>query len=155
MANVILRTVRRPLSLWVGLALLAGFGLATQAQASTYWYEDYLLAVRLMEKGSINEAEPLLQRAIQANPLSGYAERIAGNRLISYHPYYYRAMIRYEHGDLTSARMDLDLEEAMGQIQKNSELYAGFKDLRGRVVPQVAHDNGTTAKAEPEDPGLR
>ena len=155
MSNLILRTVRRPLNLWVGFALLAGLGLATQAQASTYWYEDYLVAIRLMEKGATAEAEPLLQRAIKANPLSGHAERVAGNRLISYHPYYYRAIIRYERGDLRSARMDLELEEAMGQIQKNSELFAALQDLRNRIVPQVTHDTSTGTKPEKEDPGLR
>ena len=155
MANLILRTVRRPLSLWVGIALLAGFGLATQAQASTYWYEDYLVAVRMMEKGSTAQAEPILQRAIKANPLSGHSERIAGNRLISYHPYYYRAVIRYQRGDLRSARMDLELEEAMGQIQQNSELFAALQDLRSRIVPQMAHGTTTGAKPVKEDPGLR
>jgi hypothetical protein len=139
----------------MGLTLLAGFGLATQAQASTYWYEDYLAAIRMMEKGATAEAEPLLQRAIKANPLSGHAARVAGNRLISYHPYYYRAVLRYERGDLRSARMDLELEEAMGQIQRNSELFAALQDLRSRIVPQVAHDSTTKAKPEKEDPGLR
>ena len=59
--------------------ILAGSLLCGPAHAATYWYEDYLKAVRLIDKGQVNEARPFLEKAISKKPLSHHAQRIVGN----------------------------------------------------------------------------
>ena len=123
--------------------ILAGSLLCGPAHAATYWYEDYLKAVRLIDKGQVNEARPFLEKAISKKPLSHHAQRIVGNDFIDYLPYLHRARISMESGNFEAAILDLEIEETIGEIQKTRDGSVRLKEMKGQITalqrPQASY----------------
>jgi hypothetical protein len=77
---------RRFLRLGTLAFAIAGLLSRPGSAQSTRWYDDYNAGVAAAKRGDWQQAEPLLQRAKQANPKQGRSVYTYGDRFIEYVP---------------------------------------------------------------------
>lgn len=123
------------LSLAASLIFSAGIQAADDYR---YWYETYELVVQLIDEGRTAEASELLAPLLQGHPAPVSGKRLPGNRFIDYLPYFQRARIQLEQGDVRGAAHSLDISEAFGAIRQNRRNHSEFQELRKTVDTRQA-----------------
>jgi len=117
------------------------------AHAQSYWFESYQHAVRLIDRGQVDEAATLLDQVIKDHPVPAASMRIPGDRLMDYLPYFQRARVQFHQGDYAGAAHSLDIAQAFGEDAANRQTREQFLLLKERILAtrasQVADRSNT------------
>jgi hypothetical protein len=111
------RTPRYALAV-LALVVVAVLGTGL-VEAKTYWFEKYLRAVELIDKGQPGQAVELLEELILRDPVPSAAIRIPGNQYIDYLPYYQTARAQAALGDLDTAGLFLKRSHNCGALAQS------------------------------------
>lgn len=117
----------------------------TPGLAQSYWFEDYVRVLRMIDRGQAEEASELLNVVLRDHPSPVSCLRIPGDRCIDYLPYYQRARILFKMGNLSAAAHNLDIANAFGAVHMNRRTKAAFFDLQTEVRRSITE----TAKNSP------
>lgn len=134
------RSIARWLPAVLAVSLLVIL-LPGSSSAGSYWFERYQKAVELIDDGSAQEAELILQRLIIERPAPEVGLRVPGSQYIDYLPYYQQARAQLERGDLERAADSLRISLAFGAIKETRRHRAGLarleQDIRDGETPAV------------------
>ncbi len=116
-----------------GLLALALLCAAPDAQAQTYWYEEYERSVELIDAGDLAAAEERLQALLQEHPMPKANTRLPNDRYLDYLPYFQMARIQVARGDFDAAELSLNISEAFGEANADRRTRAQVRVLRDAV----------------------
>ena len=111
-------------------ALIVALSPISMSAPRSYWYEDYVRTLELIENDQLDEAFALLETVIEKRPQPDRLVRTPGNTYVSYLPYLERARIHARKGNYDASRQSLELSENYGESLKDNRAKRDLERLR-------------------------
>jgi tetratricopeptide (TPR) repeat protein len=123
--------------------------LILSATAEAEWFKDYEAAMDLVKKGQWDAAVPKLRSAIGQKNEEGSNIKFYGMKFGDYFPHYYLGLAYFNQKDYEAALQEFQQSEALGAIQRKSDLYGKLNNTKTLALAQIAVIKAREAPANP------